>query len=196
MVEAGEGCVILTTKFTLAAMTRKLSSAFSCALLLACAALPAWSHQGESHGVAEIVSARQYEPRAEAATGQVEVTAIARADQLWVFVDHRQDNSPWAGLKVEVESGAHKAAAQPLAPGAYRAAADWLNRPGKHLLTLTLQGEGIEELLSAELTIPAQAVASGSESPPTAAPPWTWWAGAAVAVVLGFGWFMRRRPSS
>jgi hypothetical protein len=171
-------------------------------MLLVCVTLPAEAHQGESHGVAEIVSAQRYEPRTEASTEQVEVTVIAqsvtRPGQLWVFVNHRQDNTPWVGLKVEVESGKHKAGAESVAPGAYRAPAAWLDRPGKHLLTLTLQGEGIEELLSAELTIPSDATVAGPAAAPTPAalPQWSLWAATAAVLAVGLGWFLNRRSSS
>jgi len=166
---------------------------FGLALLLALV-WQARAHEGESHGVAGISASQHYEPRAEAAAGPVELTAIAKAGALWLFVVHRADNSPWPNLAIEIESvGKEGIRAENVAPGVYRAKAEWLEHAGKFPLTFTLQGAGIEELLSANLTISesaSQSMFSGALSATA------WWVLGGIIVLAGIvaaGWFARRR---
>jgi hypothetical protein len=145
-------------------------------------ALPVTAHDGEDHGVTAEIVGQTLEPRFEAQGSLAEVTGILNAGQLWIFASHIATAAPWPGLRVELESGGQSLQAVEQASGVYRVPASQLSLPGRHAVTLTLQGEAVEELLTGEITSPAPA------SSPRQAYGWIAAAGLLVvaAGVLGF----------
>jgi hypothetical protein len=146
-------------------------------------AAPAQAHDGEDHGVTSAMVGQTLEPRFEARGSLAEVTGILNEGQLWVFASRIATSEPWPGLSVEVESGGKTLKAVEKSRGVYRVDAAPVGQPGRHALTLTLQGDGLEELLTGELLTPARA------APP--ALPYGWMA-AALAALAGATLLYRR----
>lgn len=158
-------------------------------LCLGCAvSVSAWAHEGEDHGVTAEVIGQTLEPRFEAKGERAELTGILGDRQLWLFAGDPATNAPLQKLRIEVEGAGTSAMAQEKAPGVYQIEAKQLARPGRHAITLTVQGEAIEELLTGELNVAGES--SASHWPPTG---WMVAAGGALALLLGGAWMRRRK---
>jgi hypothetical protein len=151
-----------------------------CACLIAASA---HAHDGEDHGVTPAMIGQALEPRFEARGSLAEVTGILSEGQLWVFASRIATSEPWSRLDVEVESGGRTMKATEKSPGVYRVEAAPVGQPGRHAITLTLRGEGLEELLTGELLTPAR------PAPPSL--PYGWMA-AALAALAGATLLYRR----
>lgn len=150
------------------------------------ASLSAYAHDGEDHGVTPAVIGKSLEPRFEARGNLAEVTGILSDHQLWLFASRHDTNAPLNSLRVEVEGGAETVQAVEKVPGAYLASVKQLAQPGRHAVTLTLQGTDVEELLTGELLVPA--------NPDTPQRAYGWLvAGGALVLALGGWWYRRRR---
>lgn len=149
------------------------------------ASLSSHAHNGEDHGVTPTVIGKSLEPRFEARGNTAEVTGILSDQQLWLFASRYDTNAPLNALRVEVEGAEETVQAVEKIPGAYLANVKRLAQPGRHAVTLTLQGAGVEDLLTGELRVPAK---------PNAPQRHYGWlaAGGALALALG-GWWYRRR---
>lgn len=185
-------------------MTRVLTALAACRfrpgiprrlwLLLGCLlAVPVSAHEGEVHD--EIVSAEPghaIEPRFTTASGDVEVVGVLQDGRIWLYVTHFATNAPWPDLRIEVEHDSGAVRAEPVAAGIYRIAAGALERPGRHALVMSLQGEGLDDLLTAQFIVadaPGERLAQHRLEMSAGA------ALLAVAVVahLLHGWRVRRR---
>lgn len=115
----------------------------------------AHAHAGEDHGddAAPVQAGTPLAPRTEARSDDVEMLAVYDNQELTIFLSHYKTNEPIPDAQVEIESGPHKALAQPIADGMFKAATPWLAEPGKHGLVLTIQGQDITELLESTLEI-------------------------------------------
>lgn len=150
--------------------------------------LSAYAHEGEDHGVTPAVIGKSLEPRFEARGNLAEVTGILSDHHLWLFASRHDTNAPLGSLRVEVEGegGGETVQAEEKVPGAYLADVKQLAQPGRHAVTLTLQGADVEELLTGELLVPA--------NPDAPQRPYGWLAaGGALVLALGGWWYRRRR---
>lgn len=147
------------------------------------AAAPALAHNGEDHGVTPAMVGQTLEPRFEARGSLAEITGILSEGQLWVFATHAATSEPWPKLKIEVESGGQTVQAAEKSSGIYLVKSGQMSQPGRHALTLTLQGDGLEELLTGTLVNPSEA----------ASPKPTYgWMVAALAVLAALYFLYRR----
>lgn len=153
-------------------------------LFLLLVAAPALAHDGESHGVTTVVVDRTLEPRFEVKSAAIEITGILKEERLWLFVAHFANNEPWNGLRIELEGGDRSISAVPAGDGIYRADVPELAQPGRHAITLALQGTNYEELLTGELIVVAGANTFTR---------WTWSMVLAVMGIAGAGYVLWRR---
>lgn len=123
---------------------------------------PAHAHNGEDHGVTPAMVGQSLEPRFEARGTLAEITGMLSEDHLWLFVTRVATSEPWPKLKIEVETGGQTRQAVEQSGGVYQLDAGPVAQAGRHALTLTLQGQGLEELLTAELITPAAAASPAS----------------------------------
>lgn len=167
--------------------------------LLLTVPLPVPAHEGEVHDdfpATASATGRAGEPRFAAASDAVEVVGVLHEGQLWLYVSRFATNAPWPGLRIEIELGLARDGgskrAEPVSEGIYRVAAGDLVLDGGHTVVMSLQGEGIDELLMAQLLV---------ENGPGQRPgrPWLEMStglgllAAAVAIHLLHGWRVRRR---
>ena len=129
---------------------------------LSAAIAPASAHDGHDHGEQQPVSAGAL-PRGEAASNAFEIVAIARGENLEIYLDRFATNEPVIGATLEVESpgGPVKAAAG--ADGTYRVAAPWLAKGGRTDLIFTVTAGDTTDILP--LTIKAASGAAQNAAP-------------------------------
>lgn len=159
----------------------------------------ALAHEGHDHGPPEPALPAQAAPRATAESEDFELVAVLEGGGLTLYLDRHASNAPVSGARVEVESGALKAAAPERAAGVYALAGEALARPGSHPLTVTVQAGEALDLLAATLVVPA-ARPAGQPTAAKDASRWLAWrtGGAALLVLLGLAgagvaWRGRRR---
>ncbi|MGE5452957.1 MAG: hypothetical protein ACM3VZ_14075 [Acidobacteriota bacterium] len=162
------------------------------AMLLIMAAGVARAHGGEDHDhdapTAAIAAAAPVGtmPRATAQTEAFELVAVLQGTPptLTLYVDRFDSNEPVAGATVELESGAFKAVAKPLAPGVYTVPGQAFSQPGRYPLTVSVQTDDAADLLDAILQYEAPVA---PHAPSTRG--WGrlagWGAAALVALALG-----------
>lgn len=144
---------------------------------------PAWAHGGEDHGdeAAPPAALPGVLSRAATRTDEVEFVAVLEPGRLRVYLDHAATNVPLAGARVEVDGLGTTAVAAESEPGVYDLKLASAPKPGHHPLTVSVQAVGTEDLLAAELHVPASPAAADPDHSdhehPEAASVWTtaWW---------------------
>lgn len=122
-------------------------------LFLTGAPLPAAAHGG--HDEAEPVVAGVGAPRAEAASQDFELVAIAGPHRLTIYLDRFATDEPVERATLEVAENAGKTVkAEPREEGGYVVTAPWLDVPGKHDLTFIVSAGDLSDLLTATIEIP------------------------------------------
>ena len=132
------------------------------AMTAALSAAIASAHEGHDHEQQPPVSAGA-PPRGEADSNAFEIVAIARGENLEIYLDRFATNEPVIGATLEVESpgGPVKAAAG--ADGTYRVAAPWLAKGGRTDLIFTVTAGDTTDILP--LTIQAASGAAQNAAP-------------------------------
>ena len=136
-------------------MNIRLLAGLAFGLLLSVQA-PAFAHAG--HDEAPVAAAPAgAAPRAEAASAEFELVAVAKGQALVITFDRFATNEPITDGAVEVteESGSLKAEAQE--DGTYLLRAPWVAQAGKHDLTFTVGAGDTSDLLTATIDIPEAA---------------------------------------
>jgi hypothetical protein len=115
------------------------------------------SGHDHSHDAATQTAAASALPRFEAHSESFEVVGVLHGDELSVFVDRFDSNTPVLGAKLELESGAAKAVGQFHEDhGDYSFAVAPFKKPGSHPIILTIaDGEDID-MLAANLVVPQE----------------------------------------
>ena len=150
----------------------------------------AWAHGDESHDTAPPALGQAVTPRADAHSEVFELLIVAEGEQLRLYLDDFASNAPISGARIEVERGTTwKAQAREHAPGEYLLKAPWLNQPGAHPLSFTLEAGQQADLLAATLTLPATAAPAASHSNAPAIGV----AAAAAGLALAALWAWRRQ---
>lgn len=156
-----------------------------------CLAVAAWAHGGEDHGDgAAPAPVADLAPRAQAHSDDFELLAVLAQGRLTVYVDRYADNAPVAGAEIEVESGAFKAVAKPVAPGVYTLPGEAFAAGGKYPLTFVVQAGDSADLLSA--TLETGAAPAGVEHVHGRSE-WSIWAAAAAVLLAGAALVIARR---
>ncbi len=174
------------------------------AMILTLTSAPAWSHGGEDHGDTPTPSTpTQQAPRASAQTDSFELVAVLtqgdapQAPTLTIYLDKVDTNEPVDQASIDVESGAFKASAKPVAPGVYSVPAAALAKPGRYPLTFTVQSADNADLLDATLvTTPHEATAGHEAQEPQSSAAglrarWPWLA-AGATLLIAAAWLGRR----
>jgi RND family efflux transporter MFP subunit len=122
------------------------------ALLPAFALTASLAHEGEDHDTPPVqVSAI---PRAEAASEEFELVAIANSGALTIYLDRLRTNDPVTNAAITVETPAGSVVASPEHDGKYKLAAPWAIKPGQYGLIFTVEIDGTTDVLTATLEVP------------------------------------------
>ena len=129
-------------------------------------------------------------PRLEARSESFELLAVLEGGKLALYLDRFATNEPVSDARIEIESGAFKAVAQPGADGIYTAPGEAFAKPGQYPLVFTIQAADSSDLLNGTLTVPQPAGPSARSRDWTE---WPVWIAGGVVVVFGAAWLLLRR---
>jgi len=115
----------------------------------------ATAHEGHDHGAPPPPISATIAPRADASSADFELVAIARGATLRIYIDEFRSNEPVRNAVVEIDGPQGTAKAIPAGDGVYTLDAPWLMPAGQYDLAITVQANGIIDILTATLTVPA-----------------------------------------
>jgi len=145
---------------------------------------------GHDHGAAPSAVTATLAPRIEAQSENFELLAFLDNGKLTLYLDRFATNEPVSNARIEIESGAFKAVAQPRADGAYTAPGEAFANPGQYPLVFTIQAADGSDLLNGTLIVPQPAGQSAHGHDWTE---WLVWVASGVVVVFGAAWLLLRR---
>ncbi|MGL4404873.1 MAG: efflux RND transporter periplasmic adaptor subunit [Notoacmeibacter sp.] len=122
--------------------------------LLVLASQSALAHGGEDHGAAPLPVSSTIAPRTAAASADFELVAIARGEQVQIYLDSFKTNEPVNGATLDVDIAGALVTATANGDGAYVLTAPALAKPGTHNLAITIQTPETIDVLTATLVIP------------------------------------------
>ncbi len=117
--------------------------------------LIAAAHEGHDHGAPPPPVSTTVAPRMEASSGDFELVAISRPDGIAIYLDTFRENAPVPGAEIEVDTAGEILKAEPSGDGTYVIRPKWAGTPGNHDLAFTIQANGLIDVLTGTLTIPA-----------------------------------------
>jgi cobalt-zinc-cadmium efflux system membrane fusion protein len=113
-----------------------------------------FAHEGHDHGAPPPPVTATIAPRADTSSADFEAVLIARSDALVVYLDTFRGNAPVENATIEIDTPDGVLQAKPDDRGAYVVAADFLKRPGRYELALTVTAGDLIDVLPATLIIP------------------------------------------
>jgi membrane fusion protein, heavy metal efflux system len=131
-----------------------LAIAAFAALLPAFALTASLAHEGEDHDTPPVQVAIGVIPRAEAASEEFELVAIANRGELTIYLDRLRTNDPIINAAITVETPAGSVVASPEHDGTYKLAAPWAIKPGRYGLIFTVDFDDTTDVLTATLEVP------------------------------------------
>ena len=148
---------------------------------------------GHDHGATPPAVPATLVPRIEAQSESFELLALLENGKLTLYLDRFATNEPVSNARIEIESGAFKAVAQPGADGVYTAPGEAFANPGQYPLVFTIQAADGSDLLNGTLTVQQSADQSVHGHDWTE---WLIWVAGGVVVVFGAAWLLLRRSSN
>ena len=145
---------------------------------------------GHDHGATPSAASATLSPRIEAQSESFELLAVLENGKLTLYLDRFATNEPVFDARIEIESGAFKAVAQPGADGVYTAPGEAFAQPGSYPLVFTIQAADNSDLLNGTLTVPQPARQSAHGH---GWAEWLVWVASGVVVALGAAWLLFRR---
>ncbi|AAZ97700.1 hypothetical protein Tbd_1747 [Thiobacillus denitrificans ATCC 25259] len=100
--------------------------------------------------------------RFELTSPEVELAGELKDGRLSVYADRYATNEPILDAKIQLESGERKLPLHATEDGRYEATADWLKQAGTYEIVVSVEAEGLQDLLVGTLEIPPSP--AGTES--------------------------------
>ena len=147
-------------------LTAVLPRAVALTILVAIAVAPqpSFAGPGHDHGEEAPVAAGEAAPRTEAHSELFEFVGVFQEVEgghaLLITLDRYATNEPIEGASIEVEVAGQATAAEPQPDGTYLLRAPWLDRPGRHDMTVSVTAGDDTDLLTASLTLPDETPAA------------------------------------
>lgn len=115
-----------------------------------------FAHGGEDHGAEARAPVSLFASGSalELKSPDVELLGVLQDGKLTVFADRYATNEPILNAKIELESKGRKLQLLASKDGSYTAAADWLKQPGAYEVVVSVEANGLEDLLIGTLQIP------------------------------------------
>ena len=140
---------------------RRARACMTAAFMVAALAASLWhnpvmAHEGHDHGAPPPPISATIAPRADASSADFELVAIARGAMLWIYLDAFRSNEPVQDALIEIDGPHGTAQAVSAGDGVYKLDAPWLLPAGQYDLAFTVQANGIIDILTATLTVPAR----------------------------------------
>lgn len=127
---------------------------FLSAVLTMVTAAPLWAHEGHEHGAPPTPVSSTIAPRADAASTDFELVAVARGDQLTIYLDTFKENRPVERAELEIDAPGGILKPTEVAPGVYAVHAPFLKKSGSYDLAITVSGNSLVDILTTTLKIP------------------------------------------
>ncbi|KVW94386.1 hypothetical protein ABW22_12410 [Thiobacillus denitrificans] len=132
--------------------------AWALALLFSLVPLFAFAGGGDDHSHGPEVSVpvaatATSGERLELKSPDVELLGILGDGKLTLYADRYATNEPILNAKIELESNGRKLQMLATKDGSYTAAADWLKQPGKHEIVVSVEANGLQDLLIGTLLV-------------------------------------------
>ncbi|OYY62249.1 MAG: HlyD family secretion protein [Hydrogenophilales bacterium 28-61-11] len=133
--------------------------AWALALLFSLVPLFAFAGGGDDHSHGPEVSVPVAAPatsgeRLELNSPDVELLGILSDGKITIFADRYATNEPILNAKIELESNGRTLQLRAMKEGSYTAAADWLKQPGAHEVVVSVEANGLQDLLIGTLQVP------------------------------------------
>lgn len=130
----------------------------------------AQAHEGHDHAEQPAPAAASRAARAEAKSDNFELVAVARGDELAIYLDRFGSNEPVEGAVIEVETPTGPAKAEPRPGDAYRLLGSWIAKPGQVDLIFTVTAGEMTDIFPVSLALPeSTAFAVAEKASPDAA---------------------------
>jgi RND family efflux transporter MFP subunit len=104
------------------------------------------AHEGHDHEEQQPVAAGAL-PRGEAVSNEFEIVAVARGENLEIYLDRFATNEPVTGATLEIESPDGSIKAAEGTDGIYRLTAPWLAKSGRTELVFTVTAGDVTDIL-------------------------------------------------
>lgn len=127
-------------------------------------AAPVWAHEGHDHGAPPTPVSSTIAPRADAASADFELVAVARGDQLTIYLDTFKQNRPVERADLEIDAPGGILKPTETAPGVYAVRAPFLHKAGSYDLAITVTADTLVDILTTTLKIPDAVVAQARPS--------------------------------
>jgi len=115
---------------------------------------PAFAHAGHDDAEPATAAPPGAAPRAEAASAEFELVAVARGQALVITLDRFATDEPITDGSIEVAEQGDALKAEAQTDGTYLVHAPWAGQAGKHDLTFTVSAGDASDLLTATIDIP------------------------------------------
>ena len=142
--------------FTRGQVARPAFVVWVLALLVSLLPLVAFAHGDEDHGdkaKATLGAPATSGQRLELKSPDVELLGLLQDGKLTLYADRYATNEPILNAKIELESNGRKLQMLAAKDGTYTGAADWLKQPGKHEIVVSVEANGLEDLLIGTLQV-------------------------------------------
>jgi hypothetical protein len=116
---------------------------------------PTLAHEGHDHGTEGISVSLPAAPRAEASSDAFELVAVARSNEIILYLDGFATNEPVSDTNVVVETPQGSVDAKREADGTYHLPAPWAASPGRYDLIATVTKDGNADVLAFTIEIPS-----------------------------------------
>ncbi len=118
-------------------------------------ALPAAAHEGHDHGAPPPPVSTTVAPRMEASSSDFELVAIAGVSEVTIYLDRFRSNEPVPDAEIDVDTAGETLKVEPAGEGVYVVKPKWTGSPGNHDLAFTIQADGLIDVLTGTLVLPA-----------------------------------------
>lgn len=162
-------------------------------LLVFIAAIPGatWADAGHDHGAAPAAAPGSALPRFAAVSENFELVGVVNGQQISLYLDRTQDNSPVKAATLELEIGGIKVALKPRGEAEFEATLAQALRPGVTSVTATVLAGQETDLLAGDLEIHENARSDAGAGNPAWRLYGSWAIGGLLALAL-LPWGLRR----
>lgn len=155
-------------------------NAFFLATTIAATPFATWADAGHDHGVASAAAPSSALPRFTAVSETFELVGVVDGQQIRLYLDHAQDNSPVKAATLELELGGIKVALKPRGEAEFEATLAQALKPGVTSVTATVLAGQETDLLAGDLEIHEDALSDASAH----SLPWKVYGGWAIGGLL------------
>ncbi len=131
----------------------KRLTAFCLAVFIAATPGATWADAGHDHGAAPAAGPGSALPRFTAVSETFELVGVVNGQQVSLYLDRAEDNSPVKAATLELEIGGIKVALKPRGEGEFEATLAQALRPGGISVTATVLAGQDTDLLVGDLEI-------------------------------------------